>query len=90
MTDTTKPANEKAHGCDPVSFQNDTTKVSIIPLDKAARKHEKTLIAQFSIAGHLVHKGECGDYLVLRWGMSRFCKDLEALEAFAKQVGVAS
>lgn len=47
-----------------------------------------TLIAKFALAGHVVHQGQCGDFTVGRWGMSRYCQDAKALKAFAIQVGV--
>lgn len=50
-------------------------------------KVEATLIAQFALAGHAVHSLTDGGYLVTKWGQSRHCPDLQALESFAKQTG---
>lgn len=49
-----------------------------------------TLQAQLALKGHTVIKGPtgCDDYMVTRWGLSRYCQDWHALVAFAKQVGV--
>ena len=47
-----------------------------------------TLTAKLALAGHVVHQGQCGDFTVGRWGMSRYCQDADALKAFAIQVGV--
>jgi hypothetical protein len=53
----------------------------------AVLKLESTLIAQFALRGHAVHRLEAGGYLVSWHNCSRHCLDLEALEAFARQVG---
>ena len=55
---------------------------------KRRAKDTATLIAQFALAGHTVHRGDTGDFLVSRWGASRWCADLDALQAFAVRVGV--
>lgn len=47
-----------------------------------------TQLAQLAIAGHVVHKGQSGDYTVCKYGMTRYCQDFEALQAFARQLGV--
>lgn len=44
------------------------------------------LKAQLALAGHAVYLVESG-YLVCRWGQSRVCSDLAALQAFARMVG---
>ena len=51
-------------------------------------KAEATQIAQLALAGHAVHKGKCGDYMVCNYGMSRYCQDFDALQAFARKLGV--
>ncbi len=48
-----------------------------------------TQIARLALAGHAVHKGQSGDYIVSKYGMTRYCKDFTALVAFAKKVGAA-
>lgn len=50
-------------------------------------KRLATLIAQFAMAGHQVHKLDDG-FLVARWGMSRNCPDLASLVGFARHLGV--
>lgn len=47
-----------------------------------------TLIAQFAIAGHVVHKGCDSDFTVCKYANVRYCKDFAELQAFARQVGV--
>ena len=51
------------------------------------RKAIATLTAKFALRGHTVHPGDEGDFLVSRWGMSRWCRDLAALRDFAVTVG---
>lgn len=46
-----------------------------------------TLIAQFAIAGHVVHKGRGGDFTACKYTMVRYCKDFAELQTFATQVG---
>jgi hypothetical protein len=64
--------------------QND----SIVGQTPADRKRIETLKAQFALRGHAVHELHEGGYLVCRWGLVRACRDLEALQAFARQMGV--
>lgn len=51
-------------------------------------KLETTLIAQFALAGHAVHRMAEGGFLVCRHGYVKHCPDLAALAGFAKQTGV--
>ena len=48
-----------------------------------------TQIAELALAGHTVHKLQCGDFLVSKWGYSHYAQDFEALQAFAKKLGVS-
>ena len=56
------------------------------------QKRLANLIARFALAGHAVHKGPDLDYTVVhrKHGMSRYCQDFAALQAFAKVLGVKS
>jgi len=45
-------------------------------------------IARLALAGHVVHKGQSGDYLVSKYGMTRYCQDFTELAAFAQKLGV--
>ena len=47
-----------------------------------------TQIAWLALAGHVVHKGQLGDFLVCKYGMSRWCKDFAELQAFSRKLGV--
>lgn len=67
---------------------NETADTQILGQQPEISKRETTLIANFAIAGHAVHRLPDGGYLVSRWGQSRHCPDLHALASFAKQTGV--
>ena len=47
-----------------------------------------TQIAELALAGHAVHKLQCGDFLVCKYGYSHYAQDFEALKAFARKLGV--
>jgi len=53
-----------------------------------AEKSATTLIAKFALAGHAVHRGQTGDFIVSRWGQTRYCKNFAELQAFATKLGV--
>ena len=66
---------------------NDTEKIA---LNSARREKElATVIALFALAGHAVHRGQNQDFLVSRWGMSKYIQDFAALQDFARLVGAA-
>jgi hypothetical protein len=46
-------------------------------------------IAELGQAGHIVHRGEEGDFLVCKYGLTRYCRDFAQLQVFARQLGVA-
>lgn len=87
-----RPPNEESPSGQGRGFQEtkqNTDAATVAPAEKIGNSDKTiaTLIAQFALAGHVVHKGECGDFTVTRWGLTRYCQDLDALQAFAKQVG---
>lgn len=45
-------------------------------------------IARLALAGDHVHKGGEGDFIVCKYGMTRYCADITELAAFARQLGV--
>ena len=45
-------------------------------------------MARLALAGHIVHRGDIGDFTVCKYGMTRYCKDFAELQAFARQLGV--
>ena len=55
---------------------------------KRQRKDESTLIARLALAGHVVHRGNCNDYTVSKWGLSYYAQDFTELSAFAIRLGV--
>ena len=55
-------------------------------------RHSKTIatqIAELALAGHAVHQGKCGDYLVSKYGLSHWCSDFDELQLFARKLGVS-
>ena len=58
------------------------------PTGKRQRKEEATLLARLALAGHVVHRGRCGDYTVCKYGYAHYCQDLIELQAFAVRLGV--
>ena len=47
-----------------------------------------TQLARLALAGHIVHRGDIGDFTVCKYGMTRYCKDFAEIQAFALQLGV--
>ena len=83
--------NEKAHGCDPVGFQNYTTNGVNFPTAEREGKAFATLAARFALAGHTL---TCSNpaagaamYHAGRWGLSRALPDLQAAAHFLAQIG---
>ena len=58
------------------------------PTGQRQRKAVLTQIAELCIAGHAVHELRCGGFLVCKYGLSYYAQDFEALQAFAKKLGV--
>ena len=83
--------NEKAHGCDPVGFQNDTTNGVNFPTGQREGKAFTTLAARFALAGHILTRSNPADgaamYYAGRWGLSRGLPDLQAAAHFLAQIG---
>ena len=88
MTTTT---HEKAHGCDPVGFQNDTTDKLNFPTGQVEGKAFASLAARFAVAGHTLTRSNPADgaamYYAGRWGLSRALSDLQAGAHFLAQIG---
>ena len=88
MTTTT---HEKAHGCDPVGFQNDTTDGLNLPTADRDGKAFASLAARFTLAGHTLTRSNAADgaamYHAGRWGLSRALSDLQAAAHFLMQIG---
>ena len=51
-----------------------------------------TQVAELALAGHTVHKLQCGDFLVCKRGYSQYAQyaqDLDALQHLARKLGVS-
>ena len=51
-------------------------------------KNLATLIAEFAIRGHVVHKAADGSFLVAKLGLVKHCANYAELQAFAIKTGV--
>jgi len=45
------------------------------------------LIAKMALKGHVVIRGDRGDFTSCAYGLTRYCKDIAELAAFARKVG---
>lgn len=83
--------HEKAHGCDLVGFQNDTTNGADFPTAEREGKAFATLAARFALVGHTLTRSNPADgaamYYAGRWGLSRALPDLQAAAQFLAQIG---
>jgi hypothetical protein len=82
-------SNEKAAGAiNTNGLHTDTNDLNFATGHRPG-KATQTLIAELALAGHTVHKLQCGDFLVSKWGYSHYAQDFEALQAFARKLGVS-
>lgn len=87
----THHTNGKApRACDSEGLHIDTTNNLNFATGARHGKAEATQIAELALAGHAVHKGKSGDYLVCKYGLSRYCQDFDELQAFARKLGVSN
>ena len=86
-----RPTKEKAHGCDPVGFQNHTINDLDFPTGQRDGKAFATLAARFALAGNSLTRSNPADGAVMyyagRWGLSRVLPDLQAAAQFLAQIG---
>ena len=54
----------------------------------ATEKEVNSTIARLALNRHVVHRAKAGDFIVCKYGMTRYCADGQELVAFAKQLGV--
>ena len=82
---------EKTHGCDPVSFTDNTTNDLNFPTGQHEGKAFAILAARFALAGHTLRHSNPAEGVVLcyagRWGLSRALHDLDAAAQFLTQIG---
>ena len=88
-TQMTHHTYKKAPGaCNTEGFDTDTTNDLNFATGTRRSKAEAKLLVRLALGGHMVHKGQSGDYLVSKYGLSRHCEDLDDLRDFARQLGV--
>ena len=82
---------KKAHGCDPVSFTDDTTNDLNFPTGQRQGKAFASLAARFALVGHTLTRSNPADdavmYYAERWGLHRALPDLDAAAQFLTQIG---
>ena len=82
---------KKAHGCDPVSFTDNTTNDLNFPTGQREGKAFASLAARFALVGHTLTRSNPADgavmYYAERWGLHRALPDLEAAAQFLTEIG---
>jgi hypothetical protein len=81
---------EKAPGaCTTEGLNTDATNDLNFATGQRHRKRIATQIAELALGGHAVHELRCADFLVCKYGYTHYAQDLEALQAFARRLGVS-
>ena len=81
--------HEKAPGaCNTEGLETDTTNDLNFATGQRHGKAGAMLKVQFALHGHAVHTMPGGDFLVCKYGLSFYAADIEALQAFARRLGV--
>lgn len=57
------------------------------PSDVALRKRLDRLAACFALVGYEFHELAGGEFLVRKFGLVQFCKNVDEAEAFARKAG---
>ena len=90
MNHPTDPTTEKTPGVsdDSKGLDTDTTNDLNFATGTRRSKAIATQIAELAIRGHAVHQLSDGGYLVCKYGYTHHAPDFEALQAFARRLGV--
>ena len=83
------PPNDETPRVQGKGFQETNQKTDnaiVAPAEKIG--NTAYLIARLALLGHTVRRGTNDDYFVGKWGVSRHCPDFNALQVFAKTVGI--
>ena len=78
---------EKAAGAINANGLHTHTNTADFPMAALKSQAIANQIAVMALAGHTVDKGNERIYLVCKFGLSRWCKDFSALQAFAVKLG---
>ena len=85
----TDPTNGKAPGAtNTEGLENDTTNDLNFATGTRRGKAIATQIAELAIRGHAVHLLKDGGFLVCKYGYTHHAPTFEALQAFARRLGV--
>ena len=86
----THATNEKAPcACNTEGLETDTANDLNFATGQRQRKAIVTQIAELVLAGHAVHELRCGDFLVCKYRCCHYAQDFDALQAFARRLGVS-
>ena len=80
---------EALSACNTEGLDTDTINDLNSATGQRQRKAIVTQIAELALAGHAVHELRGGDFLVCKYGYTHHAQDLEALQAFARRLGVS-
>ena len=87
----TNSTHQKAHGCDPIGFQNNTTDDLNFPTIDTQGKAFASLAAGYALADHALHRSDPNDgavtYWAERWGLVRYLPTIDAARQFLEQIG---
>jgi hypothetical protein len=88
----TKTQQKASRACDSEGLPTNTNSADFLSHGATNQAHDGKAIAdqiaRLALAGHVVHKGQSGDYIVSKYGMTRYCRDFAEIAAFARQLGV--
>ena len=79
---------DESPGLQSEAFDNQSHNIIDFATVQPAGKALARLKGQLAQAGHQVYDGGNDDFIVTRWGMSRYCPDLAVLRRFARVLGV--
>ena len=68
--------------------QNHSLNAANSATDPVSSKEVSAQITELALAGHHVHQGADGGFLVCKYGLSKSCADFTELQAFAVRLGV--
>ena len=97
MINTTTTAQKATDATNANRLQGNTTDADCLTsaatdqsiLQASRIKAIATEIARLALLGHSVHKGNCGDFTVCKYGMAKYCQDFAELQAFSRKVGAS-
>jgi hypothetical protein len=84
---TNTPKKKAPDACNTEGLVSDTNDLDFATGTRSS-KDLANQIAVLALAGHVVIRGDCGDFTVCKYGLSRYCADFAELQDFARRLGV--